>query len=113
MASSNANLRTCPSAADLHRYHAQELSANEAAAIQAHLAGRPACTAHNAALLADHETWVLRLRAAGMPPAERGVSCTWADAQLGRDEIAGYEIREEIGRGGQGIVYRALQKSTQ
>jgi non-specific serine/threonine protein kinase/serine/threonine-protein kinase len=111
MVSNNAGVRSCPSDAELHRYHAHEPTADELAALNAHLAECPACSARSAALLAEHETWVDRLRSAG-PPPPAPVPAVHAETGLGRDEIAGYEILEEIGRGGQGIVYRALQKST-
>jgi tetratricopeptide (TPR) repeat protein/tRNA A-37 threonylcarbamoyl transferase component Bud32 len=111
MASSKPNLRTCPSEAELREYHAREQPSDVVAEIQTHLAACAACVGRNAALLAEHETWLVRLRAAGLPPETAGRATAGRPAFVTPD-ITGYEVLEEINRGGQGIVYRALQKST-
>ncbi len=111
MASNNPNLRTCPSEAELREYHARERPNAGAAEIKDHLACCADCAARDAALLAEHETWLQRIRAAGIPPAPRNVDVVGRPTFVIPD-IAGYDVFEEINRGGQGIVYRAFQKST-
>jgi eukaryotic-like serine/threonine-protein kinase len=63
-------------------------------------------------LQADAETqaWLQRLRAAGPVPASRGGDL--AGGPMPANLISGYELIAEIGRGGQGVVYRALQIQT-
>jgi serine/threonine protein kinase len=111
MGSSDRATQACLSNEALQRYHARELAEQEAAAVREHLQECPSCAERAAALCADHDTWVERIRAAGAPP-EAAEPPVRQDVGVGRDEVAGYEILEEIRRGGQGIVYRALQRST-
>jgi len=93
----------CPPEAELRRLHAHELAPDTAQVIEGHLANCPACAARHAALLAEHNTWIGRLRLVGVPPQPT------SPAPIPPPDIPGYEIRTEISRGGQGIVYRALQ----
>ena len=62
--------------------------------------------------ITEHESWVDCLRKVGLPPSEPRRLRDRKDAPPGPIEIAGYKIIAEISRGGQGIVYRALQAST-
>jgi tetratricopeptide (TPR) repeat protein/predicted Ser/Thr protein kinase len=110
MTSSKTSPLACPGEALLHDYHARALPPVDVARLEAHFAACPACQARSAALVAEHETWVARLRAAGAPPP--GPLPPAAGLGLRPESIPGYEILEEIGRGGQGLVYRAVQRST-
>jgi len=102
----------CPSDAALSSYHARELVASEAQRIQQHLRACASCAARADQMIHTHESWVSRLRNAGAPPASEAETPLRPFAPLASDEIPGYEILDEIARGGQGIVYRALQRST-
>ncbi len=101
----------CASDEQLRRLHAKELADADATPLTQHLERCAACRDRSQRLLAAHETWIARLRAAGAPPTADNAARHGA-APLGDREIAGYEIREELHRGGQGLVYRALQQST-
>ncbi|MGD9715069.1 MAG: hypothetical protein AB7V46_23875, partial [Thermomicrobiales bacterium] len=98
---------SCPTEAELRGFHAQEFAPDVHGTISAHLASCNQCEARAAALRREHDSWLQQLRAAGLPPDSPHVM---VPAPL--PEIDGYEIRSELRRGGQGIVYRALQQST-
>ncbi|MGE3181081.1 MAG: protein kinase [Phycisphaerae bacterium] len=98
---------SCPTEAELRGFHAQEFAPDVHGTISAHLASCNQCEARAAALRREHDSWLQQLRAAGPPPDSPHVM---VPAPL--PEIDGYEIRSELRRGGQGIVYRALQQST-
>ena len=111
MASSNQTSTSCLSEAQLGHYHARELPEREATAVREHLAQCDTCATQAAELLAIHNSWVDRFQAVKVAvqdvvhgPAPEGARIP--------HEIAGYEILGEIRRGGQGIVFRALQKGT-
>jgi len=58
----------------------------------------------------EEEGWLTRLRAAGPAPTIRGGDL--AGGPLDRDVVHGYVLLKELGRGGQGVVYSALQVGT-
>jgi len=97
----------CLSENDLAGYHARELAESEIERIERHLHDCAACARRSAAMLAEHTTWVQRLRA-----LRSAALSADALATLAPPRIPGYEILGQIRRGGQGIVFRALQEST-
>jgi tetratricopeptide (TPR) repeat protein len=112
MASSEPRIHACPTEAELRRYHAKEFSEGDEAGIREHLEACSACAARAAALLTEHDTWIARVRAAKSAIEDVIKKPPLRPAGLSGGDIAGYEILEELSRGGQGIVFRALQRST-
>ena len=102
---------TCPPDDDLIRYHGQEMSAADAATLRDHLARCAECAERSRRVVAAHETLIQRLREVGPPPAIAAAQL--GSASLHAEEIPGYEILERIRDGGQGVVFRATQNSTQ
>lgn len=66
-------------------------------------------------MIVTHESWIRELGRAG-PPRFAGELETGARRSASPapspELIPGYDILKEIGRGGQGIIYRAMQRST-
>ena len=117
----------CPSEEELARYVDGGCAADEATRIGTHV-GRCARCARWSADAKDRESLLgdvrrvldARARDAGHEhqPGTSGDQITasrmpeWGQPLVPVQSIEGYEIREEIGRGGMGVVYRALQKAT-
>ncbi len=102
-------MNRCLSESDLICFHSKQMDTAALAQIQFHLERCTQCLRRSEDLVRQHENLVRQLRDAGPPPyrpnGTRGVAPR-------PDSIAGYEIIKEISRGGQGIVYLAIQKST-
>jgi len=124
----------CPSQERLASYAASGCSAAQAAEIEAHLAGCTRCREWVEQVRTD-EAWLQGVRQAmgpdedtrpgqskppESPPQAAGpqnVTETWQaeealEARPSGPQIEGYELIRELSRGGQGIVYQAIQKST-
>lgn len=101
----------CPTAEELLRRRTGELPDAEVQRIVNHLTVCDDCTARDSVLAERHEAWVGRIRSVAPRLRQRD---TGAAPPLlpGEDVIPGYRVVGEIARGGQGVVYRAVQLST-
>lgn len=98
---------------DEQRGHlARELDESAASRVERHLRVCPTCSERRERLIAEHESWIEAIQEVGRSPLMDELRTGPAAAQGSTRSIAGYEIIEEISRGGQGIVYRAKQIST-
>lgn len=96
-----------------HRGHlAHELDETTISRIDHHLEQCEQCARRRSKLIDEHESWIGEIRKAGSPRGLGELRMGPPPTGPGQRVIAGYEIIEEIGRGGQGIVYRATQVST-
>ncbi len=102
----------CLTDGDLRLLHAGELGEEEVGRMQTHLQSCRSCAWRDADLVALHDTWVQRLRQVGLPSDGAGFGSRSIAGGYRPGLIAGYDMVEEINRGGQGIVYRAIQQST-
>lgn len=131
----------CPTDHELNLYHSGDLDPARMEEIRAHLTVCAECAARDSALLKEHEDLVQYVRDLGLsedladlmktssgdtaakkparqqievqavPPAFDGTLDVGAKLPP-PNLLEGYEILRELHRGGQGIVYQAVQKST-
>ncbi|MCG8403964.1 MAG: protein kinase [Phycisphaerales bacterium] len=105
-------MSSCLTDAEHSRHLARELDERTEARIQQHLAECDRCAKRRDELIARHDSWVEQIQAAGAPRLFGELRMDAGEQAFKTDIISGYEILEELNRGGQGIVYRAVQKST-
>jgi non-specific serine/threonine protein kinase/serine/threonine-protein kinase len=112
MASNEPAIHPCLTDDELSRFHARELAEPDLSVVRDHLARCEECATRGERLLAEHETWIRELRRVGAPPEAPRPVPTSGTAELKAQDLCGYEILEEVSRGGQGIIYRGVQEST-
>ena len=103
--------RGCLTEGDLRGYHARELDPEQQQLFRVHIEKCAACATRAGKMLTEHDTWIERVRHVGAPPVNASSPSDIVE-QLGAGDIAGYQVCDEISRGGQGVVYRAKQDST-
>ncbi|MCZ6816631.1 MAG: serine/threonine-protein kinase, partial [Planctomycetota bacterium] len=105
-------MRPCLSDVEHHSHLARELDEPTESGVRGHLAECPPCARRRDALIAHHERRVSQLRAAGSPQLFGELLKEAPEPGSEKGVIAGYDIEQELSRGGQGIVYSAIQRST-
>ncbi len=117
-------MSNCLGDTDLERYLAGELPSGQHATVASHLQDCPSCSSRFAALQSEHEKMVNMLRGLGPQSGDLFSGTRRAESPMIGPEkpaqstgafglqIEGYDLQGEIHRGGQGVVYRAVQRGT-
>lgn len=91
---------------------AGELSGDQRDRLILHLAVCEVCARRKELLEDRHNTWIRHLRECGAPRHWGETAEPRGPAEFSANWLPGYQVVAEIGRGGQSIVYRAVQEST-
>lgn len=107
----------CPEQFELEAFLNGTLSGSEAPRFQVHIAQCDRCRRAMEAQRADHQLFgdlqrALRATQSIQPKAPPTVAAGAPAPESAFQPIEGYQIVSEIHRGGQGIVYKAVQKAT-
>ncbi len=108
-------MSACISNAELDRFSAGELGEDRAEEIRAHLESCVECARRNKELSAERSKLERMIRNVDISTAAGDATVSTASFDVPVQTfpmIPGYQISREIHRGGQGIVYQAIQEGT-
>ncbi len=115
-------MTTCPDESELERYHAGELDQARALEVRGHLASCDECAKRDAELLGEYGDLAKRVRelrpvvrlddSADTVKSPAAARPTHEDSHAHIPEIDGYKVVRELHRGGQGVVYQAIETAT-
>jgi serine/threonine protein kinase len=114
----DSNISQCLSETDLERFHSGEMLAAQAGRVDAHIRSCESCGEKNRVFLEEMDSFLKDLRKVagksggiGAPFDSKSPGFEAGAAPRGLS-VVGYELTREIHRGGQGVVYEAIQQTT-